>query len=234
MSSINTKTLNAIKGKFIVFDGPDGSGKGTQINKFKQFLNINDIEHMMVREPGGTHISEEIRRILLDPKNENMSTYCEMLLFMASRAQLIHEKIKPALDSGHTVIADRFVTSTIAYQGVAGDMQIEDIFEVSRVVVNECKPDLTIILDVDETTSRNRLNPLALDRIEQKKTEYHQKVRNGYLAQAMLDPNRFLIVDSSKTPDEVFDSLLEGLTNHVGFGNPQSPSPSDRTQYRTV
>ena len=163
-----------------------------------------------VREPGGTPIGEQIRRVLLDPANAEMDVRCEMLLYMASRAQLVRERIEPALRAGHLVVSDRFVSSTLAYQGAAGGLPEEEIRAVARVAVGACMPDLVVVFDVDEVTSARRLSPL-LDRMELKGLEFHRKVRAGYLAQADRDPAHTLVIDASREPDLVRASLMAGL-----------------------
>lgn len=203
---MDTSWVDKLGGKFIVFDGPDGSGKSTQIEMFAGLTHGRDIEIFRVREPGGTSIGEDIRNILLNRKNHGISTQAEMLLFMAARAQLIHEKIKPRLEQGYCVLSDRFVSSTIAYQGTAGKMPMLDIMAVSNVVMGDCTPDMTVIFDVDfETSSKRRGN--TPDRIEEKGREYHEAVRSSYLGQAQLWPDSYMIIDASKSVNEVFDDL---------------------------
>lgn len=202
--------IKRLAGNFIVFDGPDGSGKSTQFKRFAQHCRDNKLTVCEVREPGGTAIGEQIRSILLDPANAEMSLRCEMMLYMASRAQLIEQTIRPALESGQLVLADRFVSSTLAYQGTAGGMTAEEILAVGRVAIGARWPDLTVIFDVDEQVAATRLNPL-LDRMELKGMEFHRRVRQGFLAQAQSEPDRHLVIDASLTADAVFDALLEGL-----------------------
>jgi dTMP kinase len=139
---------------------------------------------------------------------------CEMLLFMASRAQLVAQRIAPAIQAGKLVLADRFISSTLAYQGTAGGLPIEDILHVGRIAVREYWPDLTVIFDVDEQTAASRLSPL-LDRIEQKGAEYHRTVRRGYLEQARKDPGRYLVVDATVSADAVFTRLTDGLRSKL-------------------
>ncbi len=176
-----------------------------------------------VREPGGTSIGEQIRDILLDLANTEMSVRCEMMLYMASRAQLIEERIKPALARGELVIADRFISSTLAYQGTAGGMDKDEILEVGRVAVGDRWPDLTVIFDVDEQTAATRLNPL-LDRMEIKGAEFHRRVRAGFLEQAEHAPfGEYLVVDATQPADAVFDALKLGIESRLG-----TPSHPDR------
>lgn len=202
--------LAALAGRFLVFDGPDGSGKSTQMARFMALCREHGLLVTDVREPGGTPIGEQIRRVLLDPENAEMTVRCETLLYMASRAQLVSERIEPALAQAHLVLSDRFVSSTLAYQGTAGGLSEDEIRAVAAVAVGARMPDLVVIFDVDEITSAKRLSPL-LDRVEQKGLDFHRRVRGGYLAQAKADPARHLVIDASREPDEVFAELLRTL-----------------------
>lgn len=212
--------LKQLTGRFVVFDGPDGSGKSTQFTRFARFCREQGLEVCEVREPGGTEIGEQIRRILLDPENTDMSLRCEMMLYMASRAQLIEQVIKPAREAGKLILADRFISSTLAYQGTAGGMTREEIVQVGQVAIGGHWPDLTIIFDVNEKTSAKRMSgsvrgarmpSLFDDRIERRESEFHRRVRQGYLDQAEADPARHLIIDASKDEQAVFETLIEAL-----------------------
>jgi dTMP kinase len=196
-----------LSGKFVVFDGPDGSGKSTQFRRFAEYCSARGVTVTEVREPGGTHIGEHIRSVLLDPANDSMAMRCEMLLYMASRAQLFEERIVPALARKELVLADRFTSSTLAYQGTAGGLSFHDILAVGKVATGNRWPDLTVIFDVDERTAASRLSPL-LDRIEQRGAEFHRRVREGYLQQVREFPDRYCTVDASRSPEAVFAELL--------------------------
>lgn len=209
-----TDWIEHLHGRFLVFDGPDGSGKSTQCDRFAAWCRQQGVPVTEVREPGGTAIGEQIRRVLLDPENTDMDLRCEMLLYMASRAQLVEQTIRPALARRELVLADRFVSSTLAYQGTAGGMTDTEILAVGEVAVGECWPDLTVLFDVDERTAAGRLNPL-LDRIELRGTEFHRRVRQGYLAQAARDPEKYLIVDAAQEEMEVFGDLLAQLPQRL-------------------
>jgi dTMP kinase len=198
--------MRALAGKFVVFDGPDGSGKSTQFRRFADAARAAGVEVVEVREPGGTPIGEKIRTILLDPSNAEMTVRAEMLLYMASRAQLFAQRIEPALRGGALVLADRFVSSTLAYQGAAGGMDEDDIVAVGRVATGNHVPDLTVVFDVSTDVALSRLSPL-LDRMEGKGREFHMRVRAGYLSQAERWPDRYVVVDSSVAPDAVTASL---------------------------
>lgn len=203
--------LEKLRGRFVVFDGPDGSGKSTQFRRMAALAETAGIRVCEVREPGGTEIGEQVRKILLDPQNkEEIDVRAEMLLFMASRAQLVAQRIKPALESGCFVLADRFISSTLAYQGTAGGLSKEEILAAGRIALRDCWPDLVVIFDVDEQTATSRLSPL-LDRMELKGTAFHRRVRQGYKDQAASDPQHYLVIDATPAPDTVFERLIDGL-----------------------
>lgn len=214
MSIDAAELARRLRGRFVVFDGPDGSGKSTQLQRFARWCAERGVVVTHVREPGGTEIGERIRAVLLDPANDSMTMRCEMLLYMASRAQLFARAIVPALERRELVLADRFTSSTLAYQGTAGGLPVEDILAVGRVATGNRWPDLTVVFDVDEATAARRLSPL-LDRIEQRGAEFHRKVREGYLDQARQCPERYLVVDARVEPDAVFASVIEGIGRFV-------------------
>jgi len=219
--------IQQLRGRFVVFDGPDGSGKSTQFRRLIELAEAQGITVCEVREPGGTHIGEEIRKVLLDPSvKEDVDIRCEMLLFMASRAQLIAQKITPALQRQELVLADRFISSTLAYQGTAGGLPIADILRVGQVALGPHWPDLVVVFDVDEDTAAKRINPLLRerefnadkDRMEAKGAAFHRKVRQGYLDQADDDPDRYLVIDAAGEPNEVFEQLRKGLEHKLDPG----------------
>ena len=205
--------LKKLQGKFLVFDGPDGSGKSTQFRRFSLLLRQSGVPVCEVREPGGTVVGEHIRQVLLDPDHHMIDLRCEMLLYMASRAQLMAERITPALGRGDCVLADRFISSTLAYQGAAGGLDTQDIMQVGRVALSDHWPDLVVIFDVDGPTAATRLNPL-LDRMEQKGAEYHARVRKGFLDQARDDPEHHLVIDARPDAEAVFADLRSQLESH--------------------
>ncbi len=208
--------ITQLAGKFIVFDGPDGSGKTTQFDRFTQHCRQGGVTVCEVREPGGTAIGEQIRKILLDPASGDMSLRCEMMLYMASRAQLVEQIIGPALGRGELVLADRFISSTLAYQGAAGGLSQEQILAVGRVAVQSIRPDLTVIFDVDECVAGERLpdSPL-LDRVERRGGLFHSKVRKGFLAQAEAHPDKYLVIPAAGDPDSIFETLLKRLQERL-------------------
>jgi dTMP kinase len=218
--------IQGLAGRFLVFDGPDGSGKTTQFHRFAEHCRQAGVPPCTVREPGGTSIGEQIRDILLNPANDTMAIQCEMLLYMASRAQLMKEKIAPALARGELVLADRFISSTLAYQGAAGGIDVQEILAVGRVAVGSCWPELTVVFDVDEKTSTHRMHgkknakeraaqpTLFSDRMERKEKEFHRLVRQGYLDQARAEPQKYLVIDATGEPDSIFETVLASLRDH--------------------
>ena len=203
-----------LPGRFIVLDGPDGCGKSTQMSRMKAFCLRFGIEMEHVREPGGTTIGEQIREILLDSANDRMVVRTEMLLYMASRLQLIAERIRPALDANRFVLADRFISSTLAYQGTGGGLSPEEIMSVGDVTTAATRPDLVVILDVDTEIASTRISG-ELDRMERKGRAFHERVRAGYLDQIERDPEHHLRIDAGQSPDEVFSDLLQGLIDRL-------------------
>lgn len=199
-----------LRGRFLVFDGPDGSGKSTQFTRFAAMCREHGVPVCEVREPGGTPIGEQVRAVLLDPENTDMSVRCEMLLYMASRAQLVERTIGPALARGECVLADRFISSTLVYQGFAGGLDVESIRAVGRVAMGNVQPEVTVVFDVDEHVAATRLNPL-LDRMEQKGAAFHRRVRQGYLELVQNEPDRYLRIDASGDAATVHAVLVAAL-----------------------
>jgi len=204
--------MNSLKGKFIVFDGNEGCGKSTQAKMLQSALEKAGVDVLLVRDPGTTRIGEMIRQILLDPTNTEISMRCEMLLYMAARAQMMKEIILPALNAGKCVVSDRFVSSTLAYQLGGDGLNADEIRRVGDVAVSGRWPDLTILLDMPVEQSSHRLKGRP-DRIEQRPREYHEKVRENYLAQAKLDPKRIRILSADGQPENVHADVLKTLTS---------------------
>jgi dTMP kinase len=230
MAEVGTKpcmdTWTNLAGKFIVIDGPDGAGKSTQLTMLAAFLRERGLDVVQTRDPGGTAIGDRIRAILLDNAHSEMAVTCETMLYMASRAQLVAEVIRPALSRGACVLCDRFVSSTIAYQG-AGGADIEAIRRVADVAVGGIWPDLTVILDLghDEGLRRagarvpcpspgGHVSP-ALDRMESKGDRFHQRVREMFLAQAKDQPDKFAVIDAAGTAEQVQERLREKISDWV-------------------
>ena len=195
------------RGRFITFEGGEGSGKSTQIKSAIEFLKEKGFSVVFTREPGGTEIGEEIRKILLGRRYKKMDDYCELFLFVASRAQLIKEVIKPELAKGKIVISDRFLDATICYQGYGSGLNIDFIKEINGFI--KLKPDLTILLDVDVSEGLRRAK--EKDRIEQKSFAYHQRVRAGYLKLAVQEPERIKVVkvEGMRKTEQKIRKILE-------------------------
>jgi len=182
-----------VKGKFITFEGSECSGKSTQSKLLYEYLQQKGYKVVFLREPGGTKVSEAIREILLDNKNKAITGETELLLYMASRSQTVNEVIKPALEEGKIVICDRFLDSTIVYQGYGLGMDIKLIKSLGSFVTGKVNPDLTILLDLPLEKALNGIHRQK-DRIESRSFEYHRKVKNGYLKLAKQEPKRIKIV----------------------------------------
>ena len=179
------------KGTLITLEGNEGCGKSTQIKLLHKYLKKEGHSVYLTREPGGTHIGNMVRHILLDPKNKEMSAECETLLYMASRAQLIKEVVKPKLQAGKVVLCDRWLDATLAYQGYGGGVDIQWIRELGRVVTKNVTPKVTIFMDLPVEIGLKRATSFKeADRMEQKKVLYHKKVHAGYVAIAKREPRR--------------------------------------------
>ncbi|MCI0498484.1 MAG: dTMP kinase [Planctomycetales bacterium] len=173
--------MNAkLRGQFIVLDGPDGCGKSTQVRLLAEWIAEQGVDVVSYRDPGTTLVGEKIRSILLDPSHKGMGDNVEVLLYMAARAQLWLEHIGPDLQAGKCVLMDRWVSSTCAYQGWAGGFGIEKVIQIATDALERVWPDITIVLDVDLPTARQRMQR-DLDRMEQKGDAYHTRVREGFL-----------------------------------------------------
>ncbi|GBG04287.1 dTMP kinase [Lactobacillus rodentium] len=196
-----------MKGHFITFEGPDGAGKTTIINEiFKQIPQDKQTKILVTREPGGSKISETIRQIILDPANKEMDDRTEALLYAAQRGQHVNETILPALSTGKTVFSDRYIDSSLAYQGVGRDLGIDDVKEINNFATNNLTPDLTLFFDLPPEVGLARiqkLRPDQEDRLEQEKLTFHQKVYEGYQELVKRYPDRIQVVDASQTIPEV-------------------------------
>ena len=189
-------------GFFITFEGSEGCGKSTQISLLAEKLRQAGREPLLIREPGGTPAGELIRHLLQHaPEGENLVPEAELLLFAASRAQLVREKIRPALEAGRIVISDRFFDSTTVYQGVARRIPAEDTARINAFAVGDCLPDVTFVLDLDRATSlaRMRSSDRKLDRIERETEDFFAAVRAGYLDLVKKNPDRVVLLDASRS-----------------------------------
>ncbi len=192
-----------MKGKFITFEGAEGSGKSTQAKMVYQYLRRKKKPVLFVFEPGGVKISQAVRHILLDVKNKAMNKECETLLYMAARAQLVEEVIKPALDKGKIVLCDRFLDSTVVYQGYGYGVDIRFIKELGRFVTHGISPDQTFLFDIEVKKGLSRKGKIK-DRIELRSVAYHNRVRRGYLTLAQKEPRRIQVIKVDRTKEEIF------------------------------
>lgn len=199
-----------MNGKLIVFEGPDGSGKTSVLNEVKKILDDRGVEYLSFREPGGTALSEKIRDIIIDNDNDKMTSRCECLLFAASRAQLIEQSIKPALEEGKIVLCDRFVLSSLLYQGVGRGLGIEKVKEINDFATDNIKPDLTIFFNIDYKTAliRKRKNFTA-DRLENEDFDFHKKIFDAYQAMAEEYKDKIRKIDASLSIEEVTRQAIE-------------------------
>jgi dTMP kinase len=200
---------------FFAFEGIDGSGKSTQIRLLKEFFERQGKTVRTVREPGGTLVSEAVREILLAPAHKGkMCDTAELLLYAAARAQLVREVVEPALLRGEVVLADRFFLSTIAYQGYGRGISIDEIRRITDIACGSCKPALHIVLDVPVGAGRKRQAERKgiPDRLESEGNAFFERVRQGYLAYAQEHPEECVVVDATRSVEEVFEAVLRPLT----------------------
>jgi dTMP kinase len=192
---------------FITFEGVDGAGKSTQLKLLLDYLQESGVDYVFTREPGGTPLAERIRELVLDPANQGMSVITEGLLFAAGRADHVTNLVRPALEAGKVVICDRFVDSSMVYQGVAGGLPLEFLSQVNEMATGALKPHRTIILDIAPEVAQSRRSATEADRIEQKDEGYHQQVRAGYMELATAEPRRVKVVDASGTVEAVQEQI---------------------------
>lgn len=200
---------------FVTFEGSEGCGKTTQAQRLAARLKRSGIPYLLTREPGGTPIGETIRELLqFAPHNSSMTPEAELFLFEASRSQLVREIIKPALERGTCAIADRFFDSTTVYQGAARKLDQDMVERLNAFAVGDCVPDVTFVLDVDAATAESRMrHPRAPDRMEQEPAEFYERVREGYRQLAAHDAKRIVLIDGSRTADEVENQIWKILAS---------------------
>lgn len=201
-----------MKGKLITFEGGEGSGKSTHVKLYTQYLDKMGIDYLFLREPGGTKISEKIRSLILDIENKEMSDYAEALLYASARAQLIDEKIIPALNSGKLVIIDRYIDSSFAYQGYARGLGIDYIKKINSYAIENCKPDATVFLSISPKQAFERKGGADKDdRLELSGIDFHQKVYEGYIKLTLEEPERFIVIDPSGTKESTHEQIVNAL-----------------------
>jgi len=201
---------------FITFEGSEGSGKSTQADRLAARLQRCNVPCIQTREPGGTPIGESIRELLqFAPHNSDMTPETELLLFEASRSQLVREVIKPALEREVCVIADRFFDSTTVYQGAARKLDRQIIQRLNEFAIGDCIPDITFVLDIDAATAQLRMQrePRKADRMEQQPTEFYERVREGYRELAAHEPKRIVLIDASDDVGEIAKQIWKALSS---------------------
>lgn len=199
-----------MEGIFITMEGPDGSGKTTQIDLLKKYLESRGYDIVLAREPGGTVIGEGIRKIILNPEYQEMSHMTELLLYASARAQLVNQVIKPALLEGKAVICDRFVESSAVYQGIGRGLGVDTVYEVNNYALGDVKPKLTIYMDLDAADGiRRKQNQTELDRMELEDLSFHKRVVEGYRQLAELYPERIFPVDATLSIEEIHSVIVK-------------------------
>ena len=205
------------RGKFITFEGGEGCGKSTQVRRLREALEAEGVSVLLTREPGGTWLSEEIRRLIKDQTTDAPCDRAELLLFLAARAQLVRNVIEPALVAGTWVVSDRFSDSTIAYQGYGRGLDLATVARTNDFACAGLKPDLTLLLDVDPAVAaarmrrREALTETGPDRIEQAGDDFHARLRRGFQELAAAEPERIVAIDANGTPDEVWEKVWTSL-----------------------
>lgn len=205
---------------FITFEGGDGCGKSTQIERLRDRLTESGCAVLTCRDPGSTPLGDAVRNILLHGMELEITPTTEAFLFMAARSQLVEEVIRPALDVGKIVLCDRYLLSTLVYQGDAGGLPIDTLFQLGGIATHGLSPDITFVLDLPyEIACRRMRNRTKVDRMENKGEAYHRRVRQGFLSHAALDPDRIAVVDASQHIEEVEDriwNVVQKLLTHPG------------------
>lgn len=208
----------AKKGIFITMEGPDGAGKSTQIDLLKKYLEGKGYNILLTRDPGGNDISEAIRGIILNKDFTEMGYMTELLLYASARAQLVKENIKPALEAGTAVIADRFVDSSAVYQGIGRGLGIDTVYKVNEFALQGIMPDMTILMDLDaEVGLARKKNQAELDRMERESVDFHKKVVAGYRDLADRYPERILKVDAALQVQEIHDIIVANIEKKLGL-----------------
>ena len=206
------------RGKFIVFEGGDGSGKSTILEMIYDYLVKSGVKCIKTREPGGIQISENIREIILDTKNIEMDRKTEALLYAAARRQHLVERVIPELNNGTIVLCDRFIYSSLAYQGYARGIDVEEIFQINKFAVGEYMPDLNILFDVSPEVGIARINKnkdREVNRLDLEKVDFHKRVREGYYKLVEENKDDFAVINAEKSIDEVFNEVKDLITSFI-------------------
>ena len=206
------------RGVFVTFEGIEGSGKTTQARRLSARLLTKSVSHIVTREPGGTPLADQLRSILLTPREETVFPETELLLYQAARAQHVRGLLLPALEDGKAVLCDRFYDATFAYQAHARGLEAETVGMLNRFASGDLVPDLTLLFDLPPELGISRASRRgAADRIERESLDFHRAVRNGYLAIYKNDTSRIVLIDASAPEEEVFRKLQETVTERFGW-----------------
>ena len=197
---------------FITFEGCEGVGKSRQIKELENYLKTNGIPYYLTREPGGTPVSEQIRSVILDGKNTSMTDECEALLYASARVQLLKEVVKPKLDAGELVLCDRYIDSSLAYQGYARGLGVDFVEKINDYAIKNFMPDFTVFLDLPPELAFKRKGGVDKnDRLELSGMEFHQKVYQGYKDLSKKYPSRFIVIDASGTREQTHQKIIDAL-----------------------
>ena len=201
---------------FITLEGPDGSGKTTQVAPLTEFLTQLGYQVIITREPGGTPIGDQIRQVLSDLKNTGMDPRSETLLFLAARAQLVEQVIKPRLEQGYIVLCDRYADSTMAYQGYGHQNDLDQISSLINFATGGLKPDLTLLLDVGaETGLKRKSEGTEWNRLDAYSLEFHERVRKGYAELARAEPERWVVIDADQPADKIQERIRQVIQSRL-------------------
>ncbi|MGG4443845.1 dTMP kinase [Brevibacillus fortis] len=206
------------KGRFITIEGGEGAGKSTVIAKLYEELKARGVDVLLTREPGGIDIAEKIREIILNPAHTQMDERTEALLYAAARGQHLAEKVLPSLAEGKLVLCDRFIDSSLAYQGHARGLGIEAVYQINRFAVGDCMPELTLFFDVRPEIGLARINASRgreVNRLDLEGMRFHELVREGYQLVMERDPERFVVIDAELPMEQVYQSALQALLDRL-------------------
>ncbi len=206
------------KGLFIVFEGGEGSGKSTMIDKVYEWLRECDCDCIKTREPGGINIAEQIRAVILNKENTKMDAKTEALLYTAARRQHLVEKVIPALENGQVVLCDRFLDSSLAYQGYARGLGIEEVYEINKFAIGDCMPNLSILFDIEPEVGMERIKKNSereVNRLDLEKLDFHNKVREGYDIIYRKNRNRMIKINANESIDTVFSKVKDIISDLI-------------------
>lgn len=202
-----------MNGIFIVFEGGDGAGKTTQVARLVEWLRERGIEFIVTRQPGGTQVGNELRRLVLDPASGDIAPQAEALMYAADKAQHVYEVVRPALARGQVVVCDRYVDSMIAYQGAGRDLDLQQVADVAWWATGELRPHLTVLLDAQPAETVERIE--AKDRLEGAGIQFHQRVRRHFLELAELDPQRYLVLPARDSRESIAQRIAERVSELI-------------------